>query len=120
MEPGHRMQRGQAAAFAFFFKRWGAHDVTGRRRGKKAAGRLLDGRKWDDYPAASVRSREDVVPSEVRLPKHPAHDRLGGPDLARRDQVVEQRPYGEGIDMDALRRPRRGLRVAREVRLEEG
>lgn len=34
----------------FLFKQWGAHDETGRRVGKKAAGRLLDGRVHDDYP----------------------------------------------------------------------
>ena len=30
---------------AFFFKQWGG-------RNKKATGRLLDGRTWDEYPAA--------------------------------------------------------------------
>ncbi len=30
---------------AFFFKQWGGPN-------KKATGRLLDGRTWDEYPAA--------------------------------------------------------------------
>lgn len=35
----------------FFFKQWGAYAPDGRRVGKKAAGRKLDGRTWDDMPA---------------------------------------------------------------------
>jgi len=35
----------QAAKVAFFFKQWGG-------RNKKKAGRVLDGRTWDEYPAA--------------------------------------------------------------------
>ena len=40
----------------FFFKQWGAHTPDGKRVGKKVAGRLLDGRTWDDMPA-TVTSR---------------------------------------------------------------
>jgi len=40
----------QDAGVAFFFKQWGAHDVKGRRVGKKVAGRRLDGRTWDEMP----------------------------------------------------------------------
>jgi len=40
-----------AAGVAFFFKQWGSHDESGERVGKKAAGRLLDGRTWDEMPA---------------------------------------------------------------------
>ncbi len=40
------------AGTAFFFKQWGAHDEGGRRVGKKKAGRVLDGRTWDEVPAA--------------------------------------------------------------------
>ncbi len=40
------------ADVAFFFKQWGAHDVKGRRVGKKQAGRRLDGRTWDEMPAS--------------------------------------------------------------------
>jgi protein gp37 len=34
----------------FFFKQWGAYDPTGKRVGKKVAGRILDGKTWDDIP----------------------------------------------------------------------
>jgi protein gp37 len=34
----------------FFFKQWGAFTPDGRRVGKKVAGRILDGRTWDDVP----------------------------------------------------------------------
>jgi len=34
----------------FFFKQWGAYSPDGRRVGKKEAGRMLDGRTWDDMP----------------------------------------------------------------------
>ena len=35
----------------FFFKQWGAHDERGIRCGKGTAGRVLDGRLWESYPA---------------------------------------------------------------------
>jgi protein gp37 len=38
------------AGVPFFFKQWGAHDDAGVRRGKKASGRLLDGREWSQLP----------------------------------------------------------------------
>jgi protein gp37 len=41
------------ASVPFFFKQWGAHDVRGRRVGKKVAGRRLDGRTWDELPQAT-------------------------------------------------------------------
>jgi len=34
----------------FFFKQWGAYDQSGRRVGKKRAGRILDGKTWDAIP----------------------------------------------------------------------
>ena len=37
----------------FFFKQWGAYDRSGKRVGKKAAGRLLAGRTWDAIPVLS-------------------------------------------------------------------
>ncbi len=40
----------RAAGVPFFFKQWGAHDARGVRRGKKAAGRRLQGRTWDELP----------------------------------------------------------------------
>lgn len=39
-----------AARVAFHFKQWGEWDAGGTRVGKKAAGRLLDGRTWDQMP----------------------------------------------------------------------
>jgi protein gp37 len=38
------------AGVAFFFKQWGAHNSRGKRVGKKAAGRRLDGRLWNELP----------------------------------------------------------------------
>jgi protein gp37 len=35
----------------FFFKQWGAFNAEGERVGKKAAGRILKGRTWDEMPA---------------------------------------------------------------------
>jgi protein gp37 len=34
----------------FFFKQWGAYDPSGKRVGKKVAGRVLEGRTWDEMP----------------------------------------------------------------------
>jgi protein gp37 len=34
----------------FFFKQWGAYTPDGERVGKKAAGRVLDGRTWNEMP----------------------------------------------------------------------
>ncbi len=35
---------------AFFFKQWGAFNAKGERVGKKAAGRVLDRRTWNEMP----------------------------------------------------------------------
>jgi len=40
----------EAAGVPFFFKQWGAHDEQGIRVGKARAGRVLDGRTWDEMP----------------------------------------------------------------------
>lgn len=37
----------------FFFKQWGGWGADGKRRSKKANGRILDGRTWDDMPELS-------------------------------------------------------------------
>jgi len=37
----------------FFFKQWGGWGADGKRRSKKANGRLLGGRTWDDMPEIS-------------------------------------------------------------------
>lgn len=49
--------RGQCAraSVRFFFKQWGAHNEEGIRVGKTKAGRLLDGRTWDDLPVVMHR-----------------------------------------------------------------
>jgi protein gp37 len=38
------------ASVPFLFKQWGSHDATGTPMDKHAAGRVLDGRTWDQYP----------------------------------------------------------------------
>lgn len=40
------------ASVPFHFKQWGEHDAGLVRIGKKAAGRILDGRTWDEVPSA--------------------------------------------------------------------
>lgn len=42
-----------AAGVAFHYKQWGEHDEHGARLGKKATGRVLDGRTWDELPAVT-------------------------------------------------------------------
>lgn len=39
----------------FFFKQWGGWGADGTRRSKKANGRLLAGRTWDEMPGLSTR-----------------------------------------------------------------
>lgn len=39
------------AGIPFFFKQWGVWGADGKRRSKKANGRLLLGKKWDGMPA---------------------------------------------------------------------
>lgn len=47
------------ANVAFFFKQWGAFGESGRRLGKKRAGRELDERTWDELPSKA--SAPDLV-----------------------------------------------------------
>ena len=43
-----------AAGVPFFFKQWGQHDASGARVPNKGqAGRLLDGREWNEMPEAA-------------------------------------------------------------------
>jgi protein gp37 len=44
-------QQCEAQGAQFFFKQWGGWGADGKRRSKKANGRLLKGRTWDDMPA---------------------------------------------------------------------
>ena len=56
----------EVAGVPFFFKQWGAHDVSGRRLGKNRSGRLLDGRIWSQFPRASpVKSLAATVPPRL-------------------------------------------------------
>ncbi len=56
-------QRCQAAGVPFFFKQWGGFN-------KKKAGRLLDGRTWDEMPLPPDK-RESRCPTRPRTPRHP-------------------------------------------------
>ena len=38
------------AGVPFFFKQWGEYDEEGQRVGRSKAGRLLDGREWNEFP----------------------------------------------------------------------
>lgn len=42
-----------AARVPFLFKQWGGHDEHGTPMHKKAAGRELDGRTWDEFPVVA-------------------------------------------------------------------
>ncbi len=44
----------QQQGIQFFFKQWGGWGADGKRRSKKANGRLLDGRTWDQMPELAV------------------------------------------------------------------
>ena len=57
-----------AAGVPFFFKQWGAHDEAGVRRGKKASGRVLDGRTWDELPGSAIRETESGSPADRFAP----------------------------------------------------
>lgn len=45
----------QDAGVPFLFKQWGEHDYRTIRMGKKASGRLLDGREWNEFPKGGKR-----------------------------------------------------------------
>lgn len=47
-------RQAQQQNVAFFFKQWGALGADGIRRGKKANGRELGGRQWNDFPVPVV------------------------------------------------------------------
>jgi len=49
----------------FHFKQWGEYDSTGTRVGKHAAGRLLDGVLWEEYPLVAGAACGEV---EITLP----------------------------------------------------
>lgn len=46
----------EEAGVAFFFKQWGGWGADGKRRSKKANGRLLEGRTWDQMPELPARA----------------------------------------------------------------
>jgi three-Cys-motif partner protein len=43
----------------FFFKQWGEYDSEGVRRGKKRAGRILDGQTWNEMPRVKHMANKD-------------------------------------------------------------
>jgi protein gp37 len=47
----------RANGVPFFFKQWGAHDVTGHRSTKAMTGRILDGELWNELPIRLASSR---------------------------------------------------------------
>ncbi len=47
-------RQAEVAGAAFFFKQWGAWGSDGRKRGKKANGRVFKGRTWDETPHTVV------------------------------------------------------------------
>ncbi len=49
----HIRDQCKAAGVPFFFKQWGEYDAIGARKGKKAAGRILANRTWDEMPASA-------------------------------------------------------------------
>lgn len=54
-----------ASGVPFLFKQWGEHDERGERVGKKAAGRLLDGRTHDEFPANDRGQRSETSGGET-------------------------------------------------------
>lgn len=46
----------EQAQVAFFFKQWGGWGADGKRRAKKANGRELNGRTWDEMPKIPIYS----------------------------------------------------------------
>lgn len=59
------------AGVPFHFKQWGEHNDQLVRIGKKAAGRILDGRTWDELPVATVANsatvRSSCLPTKDNL-----------------------------------------------------
>ena len=53
---GHIRQQCEEQDVQFFFKQWGGWGADGKRRSKKANGRLLDGRTWDGMPEVPFQS----------------------------------------------------------------
>ena len=51
----------RTACVPFFFKQWGEFDARGVRVGKKRAGRLLDGRRWEEMPGCAFTDRSDAA-----------------------------------------------------------
>ena len=45
----------EANGSAFFFKQWGGWGADGVKRHKKANGRILQGRTWDEYPSNEIK-----------------------------------------------------------------
>ena len=54
----------------FFFKQWGAFGADGLKRSKKANGRELDGRTWDELPGNSTQREPRSRNSQRQLPSN--------------------------------------------------
>ena len=54
-------EQAREANVPFFFKQWGTYDEAGRRVGKGRAGRLLDGRTWDEMPRSSEATASSLI-----------------------------------------------------------
>lgn len=48
----------------FFFKQWGVFGEDGKKKGKKANGRLLDGREWNDRPSMIPKANITLTASQ--------------------------------------------------------
>ena len=51
---------------AFFFKQWGAWGEDGIKRNKKANGRILNGREWNDFPVNVVAATKQALSNESK------------------------------------------------------
>jgi len=62
--------RCRASDTEMFFKQWGAYGEDGKRRSKKANGRLLEGRLWDEMPTLpNTKLRQGVASKQNRRAK---------------------------------------------------
>jgi protein gp37 len=102
------------AGVSFFFKQWGEFNQEGERVGKKKAGRVLDGREWNEMPYENVSDRlaermisplpalqrrasgeQDTRPLRIALPDNSTkHDPGGRRDTADFLELADVCPWG--------------------------